>query len=211
MASVLRLAKSDEMDPVREGFAALQPWLASCEDPTRKRRYLHLYQDGSYSEVLPGPLPGRLWTLGQKLHAELLAAGRLEPGDRLSHFGYLIAECGAPAQDWHVDYDGEQLTLYLPLTRETENNATQYFLPAAGYGQAVQFLSDEDDAVPIICSGRQSSHRGVANGEDYRRVVFYFIYAQPGWDSEEPLFDTADRLGVTVDADEYLSSESAKA
>ncbi len=58
MASVLRLANSDEMDHLREGYAALQPWLASCEDPTRKRRYLHVYQDGRYSEVLPEPLQG---------------------------------------------------------------------------------------------------------------------------------------------------------
>jgi hypothetical protein len=200
MALVHRRITRDEELLLREGALSLDGLVQDYQDLWRRRRYFHLYKHPHCSDVLSGPLRERFLDFAARLRTELVAAARIEAADVLTHHGYLISSPGAPAQDWHVDYDGELITVYIPLTLETEKNATQYRIERYGYSESVQFLSKSASEIPLICTTRHSMHRGIANDESFRRIVFYFIYSKPDWQNVEPLFENGKRIAVNVDA-----------
>ena len=200
MAFVHRMLTEEERQLLGEGWKILEPLLVDFADEKRRRRYFHLYKRNRGSDVLAADLHARLLGFAARLQDELLCASLLDAGDELTHHGYMVVYPGAPAQDWHIDYDGDVVMLYAPITRETERNATQYLQKGPHYHQSVQFINRSDREAPLIYNERHSVHRGIENSEWYRRVVFYCYFAKPDWQNDAPLFERADRLAVNVDA-----------
>jgi hypothetical protein len=198
-ALVHRLLRSDERALLQSGWQALEPFVLDHSDERRRRRYFHLYKHGHSSDALPAALSLRILDFARELCQELAVAGLVAEGDVVTHFGYQVNAPGAPAQDWHVDYDGDLISVYIPLTRETERNATQYLQGGDGYCLSVQFLSRGADELPIIYNPRRGVHRGIDNAEWYTRTVFYFYITKADWKNREPVFEKETRLAVNVD------------
>lgn len=201
MAFVHRLIKNDEHALLSEGFQVLEKLIQNYQESDRLRRYFHLYKQKQASDVLSKRLCQRFIQFSKRVQHELFSANLLDASDEMTHFGYMVSLPGAPSQDWHIDYDGDQVTIYIPITHETEHNATQYKTEHLGYDLAFQVLTKPDEPHPLIYTPRHSMHRGVGNSEDFRRVVFYFIYSHPDWDSDEPLFEMTHKTAINVDKD----------
>lgn len=201
MAFVHRLITNDEHALLSEGFQTLEKLIQNFQESDRRRRYFHLYKRKQASDVLSRGLRQRFMQFSKKIQQELLLAKLLDSSDEMTHFGYMVSLPGAPSQDWHIDYDGDLVTIYIPITQETAYNATQYKTDQLGYELAFQVLTKPDEPHPLIYTPRQSLHRGVENSEEFRRVVFYFIFSHPDWDSDEPLFEMTHRTAINVDKD----------
>lgn len=128
--------------------------------------------------------------------ASLVERAYPESRPRLDGYGFIINPVGSRAQPWHVDYTLDYSTVFIPLTRLTTHNATQYAvlpanLPAELLGNAFANLDriDLDHLTDIAgpISVRQlvarpgtiirmdygTLHRGVANTGDFERVMFW--------------------------------------
>lgn len=210
-AAVHRVLSTQERALLQEGWQALEPFVQDFSDELRRRRYFHLYKQPQRSDLFDQALHERVMDFGARLRSELVSAGMILPEDALTYYGFLISAPNAPAQDWHVDYDGELVSIYIPVTRETERNATQYLQLADGYCVSMQFINRSDDQVPIIYNPRKCVHRGVENSEWFTRAVFYIYFTRPDWQTNEPLFERASQLAVNVDLIErYRSEDKAK-
>lgn len=210
-AQVHRLLGIPERALLREGWQTLEPFIQDFSDELRRRRYFHLYKQTQRSNILDAALHERVMDFGARLKKELTEAGLIAASDELTYYGYLVSAPNAPAQDWHVDYDGELVSIYIPMTRETERNATQYLQLADGYCTSTQFIHRSEDQVPIIYNPRHCVHRGIENSEWFTRAVFYCYFTRPDWKTNEPLFERDSRLAVNVDLIErYRTEDRAK-
>lgn len=119
-----------------------------------------------------------------------------ESRPRLDGYGFIINPVGSRAQPWHVDYTLDYSTIFIPLTRLTTQNATQYaVLPAslADHIRREAFAQldriDFDQLVEraghvsvrqliarpgaVIRMDFGTLHRGIANTGDFERVMFW--------------------------------------
>ncbi len=117
-------------------------------------------------------------------------------GTECDGYGFIINPIGSKAQRWHVDYTLEYSTIFIPLSRLTPENSTQYAVlppntPAAARARVVANLDVVDLAALVdscdYVSVRQllappfsiirmdfgTIHRGVANTGDFERVMFW--------------------------------------
>lgn len=111
-------------------------------------------------------------------------------------YGFIINPVGSRAQQWHVDYTMDYSTIFIPLSRLTPENCTQYaVLPANARAAAHQSVSANLDVINLdslvdtcdYVSVRQllarpfsiikmdfgTIHRGVANTGAFERVMFW--------------------------------------
>jgi hypothetical protein len=114
----------------------------------------------------------------------------------LDGYGFIINPVNSRAQPWHVDYTMDYSTIFIPLSKLTSLNATQYAVlppgtPANVLKEAFANLDVVDfENLAATCdyiSVRQliaqrfsiikmdfgTLHRGVANTGDFERVMFW--------------------------------------
>lgn len=115
---------------------------------------------------------------------------------QLDGYGFIINPVGSKAQPWHVDYTMDYSTIFIPLSRLTTHNCTQYAVLSPGAPEAARRTIaanlnaidfDELTAACDYVSVRQllarpfsvvrmdfgTVHRGVANTGDSERVMFW--------------------------------------
>jgi len=127
---------------------------------------------------------------------ELVERAYAGTGVQLDGYGFIINPVNSKSQPWHVDYTMDYSTIFIPLSRLTPQNATQYAVlpphtPPAVIKAAFANLDVIDlDALVAACdyvSVRQllvppfsivkldfgTLHRGIANTGGFERVMFW--------------------------------------
>lgn len=165
-------------------------WAASAAK--REIFWINLWQrsGGAGPMALEGVPALDRWT---RTLADRVYAGE---GATCDGYGFIINPVGSRAQHWHIDYTRDYSTIFIPLSRLTTQNCTQYaVLPPnvspAALAQATANLDRVDfDTLAAVCdyvSVRQllappgaiirmdfgTIHRGVANTGDFERVMFW--------------------------------------
>jgi hypothetical protein len=118
-------------------------------------------------------------------------------------YGFIINPAGSKAQPWHVDYTMDYSTIFIPFSKLTPQNCTQYAVlpstaPIAARERMAANLDVIDlDALVEACghvSVRQllarpfsilkmdfgTLHRGVANTGDFERIMFWISVSKRG-------------------------------
>jgi hypothetical protein len=117
-------------------------------------------------------------------------------GVQFDGYGFIINPLQSKTQPWHVDYTMDYSTIFIPLSRLTTHNCTQYAVlppdaPEAARRTIAADLNAIDfealtEACPFV-SVRQllarpfsiirmdfgTVHRGVANTGDFERIMFW--------------------------------------
>jgi hypothetical protein len=114
------------------------------------------------------------------------------PEVHLISYSFIVNPAGNPdGQPFHCDYTATSSNLFIPLTRVTARNALQFIrqrLSRARFDAKAEFGSLEDildaeeadaiEVVQLVCRPfslvrllPNTPHRGIANGEDYDRVM----------------------------------------
>jgi phosphatidylglycerophosphate synthase len=108
-------------------------------------------------------------------------------------YGFIISPANSTEnQGWHYDYGPQVSTLFIPMTRTTDKNATQFIenrlkseMPESNYFPAPAELMNDEGRVTLKVSQVISDpfvilklypgtcHRGIANLESYERVLFF--------------------------------------
>jgi hypothetical protein len=142
------------------------------------------------------------------------------PGDvvLLDGYGFITNPIGSKTQPWHLDYNADYSTLFIPMTPLTPGNCFQYLelpssLPQEKYAAAtadpdrVDFEALVDSAewvsvrqliarpFSIIRLNFGAIHRGISNSESFPRVVFWVSVKKPGPPlPKEPLVEVIRKL-----------------
>ncbi len=165
-------------------------WAASAAK--REIFWINLWQrsGGAAPMSLAGVPEVDRWARGL---AERAYAGE---GAECDGYGFIINPIGSKTQKWHVDYTRDYSTIFIPLSRLTTENCTQYAVlppnaPTAAVAQATANLDVVDlDALVEACdyvNVRQllvkpfsiikldfgTIHRGISNTGDFERVMFW--------------------------------------
>jgi hypothetical protein len=125
-------------------------------------------------------------------------------------YGFIINPVGSRQQPWHIDYTMDYSTLFIPLSRLTPENCTQYVvLPPNPPGAALARVRTNLDVIDlealadacghlsvrqllaapfsIIKMGFGTIHRGVANTGGFERVMFWIsVNRRPDFLPVEP-------------------------
>lgn len=178
-------------DVLRAGRESMrEAWAASAA--RGEIFWINLWQRSAPDTTLPltGAAELAPWVAALVEHAY----GDTRP--RLDGYGFIVNPVGSRAQPWHVDYTLDYSTIFIPLTRLTTQNATQYAvlpasLPARLRQQAFAYLDNIDLDALVATAGHLSVrqllarpgaiikmdfgtlHRGVANTGDFERVMFW--------------------------------------
>jgi hypothetical protein len=204
-----RTLQESQRLPLERAFAALEQLVTFAhQGGAVGRRYAHLYKEGVYSDALEPALLRELLDVARSLLTEGIVSGRIPPSDEILMCGFLISEPGAPAQEWHIDYEEHDIgTIFVPLTVETADNSTQYerSLGNSGHSEIYQVLGPP---FAVVQKPKRGRHRGVENREPWRRVVWYFEHAElaklPA--IAEPLFLQGSRLAMFPDSDHRMDA-----
>jgi hypothetical protein len=107
-------------------------------------------------------------------------------------YGFIISPAGGTVdQRFHYDYTHTSSNLFVPLTKITPLNATQFLRkPLTAHYEDIQWLGDADDL--MVKEGRPieihqlivppfsliqllpgTPHRGIANRDNYTRILFF--------------------------------------
>jgi len=117
----------------------------------------------------------------------------LEPDRAILSYGFITApKHGKKDQTWHFDYGEKVSNLFVPMTEVTPKNGTQFIrgtlktdmpannyfpepnevmrLEGANHMEICQVISKPYTLLKLYPG---TCHRGIANGEDYDRVLFF--------------------------------------
>ena len=117
------------------------------------------------------------------------------PGEKryVRSLGFITSPAHAQkCQQWHYDYSAGSSNLFIPLTQVTHRNATQFVreqrpeetLPESQYFEdPYHYLNDKTPSLEVsqliarpfslIKMFPSVMHRGISNGEDYDRIMFF--------------------------------------
>eukprot|EP00300_Choanocystis_sp_HF-7_P008312 c15845_g1_i1.p1 GENE.c15845_g1_i1~~c15845_g1_i1.p1 ORF type:complete len:479 (+),score=97.13 c15845_g1_i1:118-1437(+) len=132
-------------------------------------------------------------------------------------FGFIVAHANVPnamSQGWHYDYGANVSNLFVPMSKLTHRNATQFVrgrrpgpLPPSEYFDDPDTLLEAEGldfvevcqtiARPfaIVRLFETVMHRGIANGEDFDRVLFFISTNDSFLDIQEGATDSATAEG----------------
>jgi hypothetical protein len=108
-------------------------------------------------------------------------------------YGYIINPAHSVRnQDFHYDYTFTATNIFIPLTYVTPSNGTQFITEPLNntsidnnyYGDPIKILTEEDvpfiEVKQIMCKPYcmlqlmpKISHRGIANTDDFDRIMFF--------------------------------------
>jgi len=116
--------------------------------------------------------------------------------DDFDGYGFIVNPIGSKTQSWHLDYQSDYSSIFIPMCPLTPNNATQYVVIPKGDAEARKnIISLNPDAIDLdelvkkfgFLSVRQmvtkpfsvlkmefdAIHRGVSNTGTFSRIVFW--------------------------------------
>jgi hypothetical protein len=182
---VLRRLSDHEQRLVRAAFEATK---ASGPEPASTIHWVNLYLNHAFTVEHPFREELHAWVT--RTVAEAYATW---PEVHLLAYGFITNPARNPrTQPFHFDYTRTSSTLFVPLTRVTPENATEFIREPlrrarmdhkAELGNLDQILEAEGcdaiEVVQVICRPYSllrlrpdTPHRGIANREDYDRVMF---------------------------------------
>jgi hypothetical protein len=182
---VIRRLDEDERKLLQAAFEACQPGMPKG---TRSIHWVNLYLNGALTVDHPHCRALHDWMT--RIIAEVYSDW---PEVHLLTYSFIVNPAGSPeGQPFHVDYAPTCSNLFVPLTRVSLLNATQFIrqpLSRARLNESAEFGTLEDildaegcDAVEVtqlvsrpftllrLLPG--TPHRGIANGDDHDRVMF---------------------------------------
>ena len=182
---LVRRLDDDEASLLRGAFAACQPGMPAG---TRAIHWVNLYLNGALT--VDHPQQGALHAWVQRIVAEVYADW---PEVHLVTYSFIVNPAGnQDGQPFHCDYAMSSSNLFVPLTRVTVENATQFIrrpLARSVPNERVELGTTEDildaegwDAVEVsqlvprpftllrLLPG--TPHRGIGNGAEHDRVMF---------------------------------------
>ena len=180
--------------------------------------WLNVWQDDKDGKETPIPDPEIARTVDA--WARSAAKGYCEHGALIDGYGFVINPKGSKPQAWHVDYTTDSAALWIPLTRFTENNATQFIkLPANTPEDVLERIASDVDSVDVdamaecidhyvveqiaakpmsvLYMERGTIHRGVANtGPDHRIAFYVSVHFIKDYDNYPYYRDTDSEAGI---------------
>lgn len=181
---ILRRLPEDEQQLLRAAFDATRE---STPRGISAIHWVNLYLNGDFTVDHRWKSDLHAWVIRNV--AEIYESW---PELHLLAYGFITNPAGnAEAQPFHVDYTRTSSNLFVPLTRVSPRNATEFIAqPLAGMDHKAEFGSVEDildaegrDAIEVrqlvcrpyslIVLQPDTPHRGIGNGEAYDRVVFF--------------------------------------
>jgi hypothetical protein len=202
------------LDAGRSALAAA--WAASAAK--REIFWINLWQSSGESPAVALACAAELDASVRRLAAAIYA----DQPATLDGYGFIVNPIGSKTQPWHVDYTMDCSSVFIPLTRLTPQNSTQYLvLPAPVPEAARRAIAADLDVIDLgavadacaFVSVRQllappfsllrldfgAIHRGVANTGDFERILFYFSVNRGAVPvAGEPVFEAIhpDKLGA---------------
>lgn len=180
---------------LRRAFESGRAQLAAAWATSSAKReifWINLWQRSSDEQPVPVEGAAELDRWTRALVAQAY------PGEsvHLDGYGFISNPVDSKAQPWHVDYTMDYSVVFIPLSRLTPQNCTQYAvlppeIPAAVRAAAFASLDVIDlDLLAAACdfvSVRQllvrpfsivrmdfgTVHRGIANTGDFERIMFW--------------------------------------
>ncbi|EFC36787.1 predicted protein [Naegleria gruberi] len=153
--------------------------------------WVNLYNNGKISPVFENH------PLQKEFHdwvKSLVKSNWLDEQDRIIlSYGFITApKNGNVTQDWHFDYGENVSNLFIPLCDVTEKNGTQFIRgplrqdmpPGEYFPRPFEIMTEEKSECLQVCQVVCKAfnllklhpgvcHRGIANGENYDRVMFF--------------------------------------
>ena len=174
--------------------------------------WINLWQRSGGGERVPLGRIDELDAFSRELAHSVYGRGHVE----FDGYGWSVNPAGSQSQEWHIDYTFDYSTIFIPLTRLTEQNCIQYAVLPANISTDLKaratldldqvdmgLLCRESDWVSIrqlvvkpysvVKMDFKTIHRGVANSGDSDRVLFW-ISVKQGVDllPAEPLVERID-------------------
>jgi hypothetical protein len=191
----LGLVPEAQRDLLREVLAAGRQHLGPSWDASAARQeifWINLWQRSGGAAPMALARASELDAWARDLAARAYAG----TGAECDGYGFIINPVGSRAQRWHIDYNRDYSTIFIPLSRLTPENCTQYVVlpagaPAVASDRAAANMDAVDlDALVDACdyvSVRQllarpfsiikmdfgTIHRGVANTGGFERIMFW--------------------------------------
>jgi hypothetical protein len=171
--------------------------------------WINLWQRGSPEAPLPVAGAKALDKWARELVTTAYAD---EPSAFIDGYGFITSPLGAKVQPWHIDYNMDQSTIWIPLTRLTTQNCLQYavlpphtppdvlrnafadvnIVDLDGLVSACDYVSVRQLLVPpytVIKMDFSTLHHGVANTGDEARTMFWISVSRKA--DTRPLEQTA--------------------
>jgi hypothetical protein len=131
------------------------------------------------------------------------------PEYHILSYGFIISPAGGTVdQRFHYDYTHTSSNIFIPLTKITPLNATQFLrTPLKAHYEDIQWLGDADDL--MLKEGRPieihqiivppmsllqllpgTPHRGIANRDNYTRILFFCTVDRKWYKLNEKSYST---------------------
>lgn len=193
--------------------------------------WLNVWQDDDDSENMSlgdDALAADLDALARALAREHAEAGAIVDG-----YGFIINPVGSKGQVWHIDYTTDAAVVWVPVSRYTAHNATQFVTLPFDTPKGVLHdlamcvdLVDLDaltrrvphlrvqqvvaEPMSILFMGRGTIHRGVPNTDAEHRIGFYIsVHYIEDHDANYPYpIDNGSERGVVVFMDETMKQQA---
>jgi agmatinase len=182
---LLRSLGPDERELVLDGFRACEPLMPHAPEV----HWINVFYNGAHPVDFP-----RRGALDAWVRRAVAEAYRDWPEVHILSYGYMVNPVGSTQyQPFHCDYSATSSNLFVPLTRATVSNATQYLnapLARATVGEVdvigeIDAIMDAEGALAmevsqLVCRpfcllklNPMTPHRGVPNRDDHDRVMLW--------------------------------------
>ena len=232
----VRSCTSDERKTLTDTFATCSKVMKVLDrsdvNDTKEIYWLNLYADGQFHQDVD-KVPS---FPAYKTFVENLIKENYEEDDprHILSYGFIVGPAnGDKPQMWHHDYAAGVSNIFVPMTQDTTNNATQFM--RTPNGPALSFQKDEDQNYPpphqllqkeetthveitqvisepfsILKLMPNVIHRGIANKENYDRILFFVSTSRTDRipDIGESTYSKVDELGDLVPKRDKATEES---
>ena len=188
----VRECTQKEVELLQESYNATKPELIDPDEIS----WLNLYTNGKFHKSFEN---SKLKNAMEEWTRNLVVENFPNESDRvILSYGFLYApKHGKTTQEWHIDYYKDVSNLFIPLSELTLKNATQFIRGPLNYVRThnietgITFFPEPNVLMDLekanhleVCQIVSKPfnllkmypcilHHGIANGEDYDRILFF--------------------------------------